>query len=84
MAKIIKTSGEMVGVEPENGKYFGLEELHSFVDGYIELLYLSDGRLMVVNEEGKLRKQPYNPVASSFAGQHIVGNVLLCEKNLIK
>ena len=84
MAKIIKASGEFVAIEPKNGKNFSLEELQSIVGGYIEIVYLSDGSLMVVNEEGLLKELPYNLVASGIAGFYIVGDVLLCKENQMR
>lgn len=84
MATIIKTNGERISVQPKNRKDFKLGELRKVVDGYIEIVYLSDGKLMVVNEEGMPLQLPYNPVASLLAGQPIVGDVLVCESNQIK
>jgi Domain of unknown function (DUF3846) len=73
-------------VEPASGKAFSLEELQGFVDGYIELLRLEDGRCMFLNEEGKLKHLPPNATANRLAHQltgiadddYIVGNVVIC------
>lgn len=76
-------------VSPKNGKYFSLEELNSFVDGYIEIVDLMDGRLMVVNEEGKLIGLPLNLLATVEYQKaygpidQIVGNALVCKKGEI-
>jgi len=84
MAKIIKTDGTKIEVAPANGSDFSLEELQKVVGGYIEIVYLSEGRLMVVNEEGWLNNLPYNPSASEIYGHPIVGDVLICERKQIK
>lgn len=92
MAKVIKTSGETIEVSPRNGTDFQLDEMHEFVEGYIEVVYLDNGQLMVVNEEGKLKGLPYNPVATEvarskckyFVDDWIVGDVLVCEGNQVK
>ena len=92
MAKVIKTSGETIEVSPRNGTDFQLDELQEFVEGYIEIVYLDNGQLMVVNEEGKLEGLPYNPIATEMvvsmckylSGDVIVGNVLVCNGYQVK
>lgn len=98
MAKIYKTNGEVIEVSPKNGKTFELEELQAIVehkvDGvpyhYIEIINLRDGRLMVVNEEGKLIDAPMNNKATDIFVQSfgavdiVVGNVLVCNGNEIE
>ncbi|GHU80109.1 hypothetical protein FACS1894145_5770 [Bacteroidia bacterium] len=76
-------------VEPKNKKYFILKELQSFVDGYIECIYLEDNMTIVVNEEGKLNKLPVNNMATKIAIENgyddvIVGPALVCQSKLIK
>ncbi|MDR1182676.1 MAG: DUF3846 domain-containing protein, partial [Bacteroidales bacterium] len=60
MAKIYRTDGETKAVTPENRKHFSLKELQHIVGGYIENIYLNDGTIMVLNEEGKLENLPLN------------------------
>jgi hypothetical protein len=85
MAKFIKTDGSIINVEPKNGKDFSLKELQGFVDGYIEIVYLPNGDLMVVNEEGKMNDLPINMKATMAYGLDvIVGNVLWCNKSQVK
>lgn len=91
MAKLYKTNGEIVEVEPKNGSDFSLEELQSFVGGYIEVIPLIDNEFMVVNEEGKLRNLPYNSTATEVYNyaldwntDFIVGDALVCKKTQIK
>lgn len=51
MAKLYKTTGEIMDVKPQKGKHFTLKELQGFVSGYIEYVQIKDGREMYVNEE---------------------------------
>lgn len=91
MAKIIRANGEIETIKPKNGKDFQLQELQSIVGGYIEIINLdATNRLMVVDEEGKLKGYPYNEKATelihneTFLDDFIVGNVLVCDKKQIK
>lgn len=89
MAVYIKAATqEMVEVTPANGKRFKLEELQKFVGGYIEPVYLNDGRIMWVNEEGRLDGLPFNAIAYDMTrrmtrldpGNIIVGDVLVATR----
>ncbi len=85
MATIIKINGEKENIEPENGKVFTLKELQQTVNGLIEIVYLNEDKLMVVDEEGLLKADPcLNIEASKIAGQPIVGQVIIIERNQIK
>lgn len=80
-AFIYKTNGEIIPIMPKKSNEFTLEELQQIVDGHIELVYLSDGRIMIINEEGKLNGFEYNAEATklfdSSKGDYIVGNVVV-------
>jgi hypothetical protein len=77
-AFIYKTDGEIIPVLPKNKKAFTLTELQKIVGGYIELIYLNDGRVMVINEEGKIDGLEYNLTATlAYGNDVIVGNVLV-------
>ena len=81
---------ETIEVKPKSGKTFSLSELHGFVEGYIEIVELKDGKIMVVNEEGKLKDLPFNPAATKIYSEVytsrdiIVGNALVCKSTEIK
>ena len=90
MAQIIKTTGEVIEVAPKNGTDFSLEELKTIVDGWIEIVNLRDGRLLCLDEEGKLKGKERNHVATDIYRQafpqckdFIVGDVLLCDEDQI-
>ena len=83
MATIISHHGEEYHTHPNNGEAFTLDELQSVVGGYIELIHLPFGRIMVINEEGKLHGLPFNRAATEHAkaalhNDVIVGTVLIC------
>lgn len=82
MDMIIKTTGETITFPYK--KFYELEELQEIVGGYIELVYLPNDEIMVVNEEGLLYNLPYNPKASNYANRPIVGDVLICKRKHLK
>lgn len=68
----------MIEVYPDfKAATFELHELQKLVGGYIEMLPIPGGKVMVVNEEGKLKGLPENTEASFITGQQIVGDVLI-------
>lgn len=91
MAQIIKSNGQVIETTPKNGTDFSLEELQTIVGGWIEIVNLRDGRLLCLDEEGKLKGKELNPVATDIYHQalplcrkdFIVGDVLLCDEDQI-
>ena len=77
MAKLLKTDGTVTEVKPAKGKKFTLAEAQGYVGGYVEMVRLRKG-FMLVDEEGLLTGKPLNMAASGFAGLDLVGDVLLC------
>ena len=85
MAQIIKADGTKIDVEPKNGRDFQLSELQKVVGGYIETVNTIDGRLMIVNDEGKLKGLPFNQEATKLIRYDvIVGDVLVCSRKQIR
>lgn len=90
MAKIYKTNGEVLDIEPKNGKDFKLKELQEIVGGYIEIAQLKNNDIMVINEEGKLNDLPYNEKATQiyqsqvYFRDFIAGDVLVCKSKEVK
>lgn len=89
-SEIIKHNGSTIEVEPLNGQHFKLEEMQEIVAGYIEVLYLVDRSILIVNEEAKLLGLPFNSKAteslagSRYAGDFICGDALHCSFSKIK
>ncbi len=82
MAILIHPDGTSTPLDPADGRCFTLAELQAAVGGYIELLRLADGGL-IVHEEGRLLDLPPNPRATrlvygprTVAGFEIVGPAL--------
>ena len=78
-------------VEPKNGTDFSLEELRGYIGGHIEIVPLKNNRLMIVDEEGKLKNLPYNKPATEIYDKEsfcvadiIVGNALICKGGQVK
>ena len=87
MATLLKVDGIRTEITPKNGTDFQLEELQKYVGGYIEVVRLNDGRVMIVNEEGKLyfeRNDEATAIATDhhalFDGDYICGNVVICNE----
>lgn len=75
---IIAADGTTRGTSPGKGTFYDLQQLQRVVGGYIEVVGTRDGLgLLIVNEEGRLRQLPPNPVASVIAGRLIVGTAVL-------
>ncbi len=79
--KWIKTNGRIEEVLMSEDKR--LDQLQKAVGGDIELVYLQGNKIMVVNEEGLIKRLPYNHKASKLAGKDIVGDVIVCNVNEI-
>jgi hypothetical protein len=75
-------------VEPRNGSDFQLDELQGFIGGgCIELVYLPDGTLMVIDEEGKLKRFARNARATALyanPNDYISGPALVCQQSEVK
>ena len=96
MAQIIKTTGEVIEVAPKNGHDFSLEEMQEIVNHngnhYIEVIYLPNNKLMIINEEGKCNhvKAPFNQKATDIFVEafgpydFVCGNVLVCDTNQVE
>ena len=89
-AKIVYPDKGTEDYTPKNGRTFILEEMQKIVGGYIEVIRLKDGRLMIVNEEGLLQGLPVNIEATNIlrrdhsTTQYIVGNAIVCDADMIE
>lgn len=86
---ILKVDGSQQDYPPANGKTFTLDELKKAIGGgWIEIIRLPGGRLMVIDEEGKLKNMELNRQATLllpfFMKDCIVGDALLCEASMIE
>lgn len=88
MGQIIKTNGERIDCKPKNGTDYKLAELQKIVGGFIDVVTLGDGLVMVVDENGLQDKEPNleaTIVAKAYgAAKYIVGDVLICKSEEVK
>ena len=54
-----------------------LDQMQEMVGGNVEIIFLPDGRQMVCDEEGMLKKLPINGRASILVGHAILGKVVI-------
>ena len=77
-------------LEEKSLEELSLEELKEIVSGYIEIIHLTNNKIMVINDEGKLINLPHNENATILFRlcldtiDFIVGNVLVCNTNRIR
>ena len=88
-AKIIYTDKEAEDYTPKNGKMFELDELQGIVGGWIEIIRLKDGRIIVINEEGKSKDKAVNIPATNimrrdhYTTDYIVGTAIVCDDDMV-
>jgi hypothetical protein len=83
MSKLYKTDGTIEDFNPANGKEFTLDEMQKAVGGYIELVYLPNNEVLVVDEEGMIKEKLFNKKISEMIMKPIVGDVVLCQRSEI-
>ena len=87
MAQLIKVNGETIDITPDNETNFTLKELQKYVGGIIQIVSTKKGRLMVINEEGKLFNLQKNNIATGLYeyGEEdiVVGDVVIIDKDQI-
>ena len=89
-AHVYYHNGDFQETQPKNGSTFELEELQEIVGGYIEIIRLNDGRIIIVNEEGLNLNLPVNIEATNIlrrdhsTTQYIVGNAIVCDADMVE
>lgn len=91
MAKLFRSNGTKQEIHPKNGTDFKLDELQEYVDGYIDIIDLRNGEILVINDDGKER-YPTNKAATKLALEHgaiyvwdwIDGNVVHCKSEEVQ
>ena len=88
-AKIIYTDKEAEDYTPKNGKTFALTEMQEIIGGYVEPIRLNDGRMIIVDEDGKSKDKAVNIPATNilrrdhFTTDYIVGTAIVCDADMI-
>lgn len=89
-AKIVYPDKDSEDYSPKNGTTFELEEMQEIVGGYIEIIRLNDGQIIVVNEEGLPQGLPVNIEATNIlrrdhsTTQYIVGTAIVCDADMVE
>ena len=89
-AKIIYADKEAEDYTPKNGKTFALTEMQEIVGGYIEPIRLNDGRMIIVDEDGKSKGKAVNIPATNilrrdhYTTDYIVGTAIVCDADMIE
>lgn len=89
-AKIIYTDKEAEDYTPKNGKTFGKTEMCGIVEGYIDIIRLNDGRVIIVDSQGKALNKAVNIPATNilrrdhFTTDYIVGTAIVCDADMIE
>ena len=89
-AKIIYTDKGAEDYTPKNGKTFGKTEMYGIVEGYIDIIRLNDGRMIIVDEDGKSKDKAVNIPATNilrrdhFTTDYIVGTAIVCDADMIE
>ena len=74
---------------PKNGRLFELDELQGIVDGYIEIIRLNDGRMIIADEDGKSKCKAVNIPATNimrrdhYTTDYIVGTAIVCDADMV-
>ena len=76
---LISEAGDLSSLEPSFGA------VRTALNGaLLEPVTLSTGDVLLVDEEGLLRRLPFNNVASLLSGRPLVGKVAYVPKKLVK
>ena len=88
-AKIIYTDKEAEDYTPKNGKTFALTEMQEIIGGYAEPIRLNDGRMIIVDEDGKSKDKAVNIPATNilrrdhYTTDYIVGTAIVCDADMV-
>ena len=83
-AQLLRTDGSRDDISPKNGKKFEfVGEAYDLIDAtMIQVCETHDGRLLLVDEEGKMSGKRVNDAATALyihgAYDPIVGNAIVC------
>jgi len=89
-AFLIDLEGNKKPVEPANGSDFSLEELYRHLDcTIVEVVNTIDGRIMIIDEEGKLKTNSKVNVKATLLYskgfiENIVGKAIVCHPSMFK
>lgn len=86
---LAKCTGTLQPIRPLNGESYTLTEMQHYVGGYIETVNLGNGKVLIIDEEGKLKGKLPNRIATGWLqveGIHdyVAGDAMLIDRKHIK
>lgn len=92
MATLFKVGEKPKTIEPKNGSDFQLEEVWDLIGGYVQVVQLHGGNIMLVDEDGFMKQLPFNREATVWLVGHcdfqnliaVVGTALVCKSEEFK
>lgn len=88
-ARLIRADGTESPIAPANGATFTFKELYPVLGcDCIEMIHLSNGDLMLMDESGKYAEKAQNDIATLIAdniggSDCIVGDVVVCPSEML-
>lgn len=84
-----KCTGMLKEIKPMNGESYTLTEMQHYVGGYIERVNVGNGKVLIMDKEGKLKRKLPNRIATGWLqveGIHdwIAGDAMLIDRKHIK
>ena len=80
MARIIRVDGEVIEVEPANGREFTLAEMEKLVGGEVDVIRTDMDASMAVDGNARAKGLDLNRRASVMAGQFVIGPAVLLDR----
>lgn len=86
---LVKSSGMMREIAPLNGKHYTLQEITHYIGGYMEIVHVGNGKVLIMDEEGKIKGKLPNRTATGWLltegiNDWIAGDVILIDRKHIK
>lgn len=86
---LAKCTGTLQPIRPMNGESYTLTEMQHYVGGYIETVNVGSGKVLIVDEEGKLKGKLPNRIATGWLQQEgihdwVAGDAMLIDREHIK
>lgn len=64
-------------------EHFNINKAHEILGGFMEIVRLGNGIVMLVDDCGKLKDTELNEIATGLYGDTIMGNAILCKEAII-
>lgn len=79
MARLYRAQGAPKSIAPSDGSCtFGVGEIEQIVNGYLQVVPIGHGAVMLIDVDGVEKQRKPNREASRIAGFPIVGDALIC------